>query len=255
MSNATLDSALLASQNPERLGEWYVAALAPDADDEVGDYRVLRFGRFHLFIDTREGLASSTVEPGRIVLNFEVEDARAVATRIDDLGGSWEAELEDRDGNFFATAHDPDGNLVQIIQLTAEARDEMTSGDGSIPGAKQAFSGFAVSDIGAAKEFYGTTLGFDVTEEHGMLAVHLASGSDVLVYPKPDHEPAGFTILNLPVVDIEAAVDELVARGVVFERYDQFDQDERGIERGPGGPLIAWFKDPSGNTLSVLQER
>lgn len=255
MSNATLDSALLASQHPERLGEWYVAALAPDSDNKVGDYRVLQFGRFHLFIDTRDDVGPSTVEPGRIVLNFDVDDARAVAARMDGLGVRWEAELEDRDGNLFATAHDPDGNLVQIIQLTPEAHAEMTPGDGTVPGAKQAFSGFAVADIGAAKEFYGATLGFDVTEEHGMLEIHLVSGVDVLVYPKPDHEPATFTILNLPVVDIEAAVDELVARGVVFERYDQFGQDERGIARGPVGPLIAWLKDPSGNIVSILQDR
>ena len=88
----------------------------------------------------------------------------------------------------------------------------------------------------------------------GMLTLHLAGDRPTLVYPKPDHEPATYTILNFPVDDIEKAVDELTARGVEFERYDGFDQDERGIFRG-GGPYIAWFTDPAGNVLSVLQDR
>jgi predicted enzyme related to lactoylglutathione lyase len=116
-----------------------------------------------------------------------------------------------------------------------------------------AFSGFAVADIAAAKQFYGQTLGVQVSEEHGMLRLHLASGGHVLVYPKHDHTPATFTILNFPVDDIDAAVDQLAARGVHFERYAEAPQDERGIMRGQGPP-IAWFKDPAGNILSVLQQ-
>ncbi|SDC92646.1 VOC family protein [Actinokineospora iranica] len=112
----------------------------------------------------------------------------------------------------------------------------------------KAFSGFSVNDIGKAKEFYGETLGIPLTEEFGMLRLRL--GAETLVYPKPDHVPATFTILNFPVADIEAAVDWLGERGVVFERYDGVD--EKGIMRGRG-PLIAWFKDPAGNVLSVLQ--
>lgn len=115
-----------------------------------------------------------------------------------------------------------------------------------------AFSGFSVDDIPAAKRFYSETLGLSVSEEHGMLTLHLAGGRDVLVYPKPDHAPATFTILNFPVSDLERAVDDLTAHGVKLERYDGVTFDERGIFRG-GGPPIAWFKDPAGNVLSVLQ--
>ena len=118
----------------------------------------------------------------------------------------------------------------------------------------KAFSGFAVDDIDRAREFYGETLGLETSVEHGLMTLHLAGERPTLVYPKPDHEPANYTILNFPVDDIEAAVDELSARGVEFERYDAFEQDERGIMR-EGGPYIAWFKDPAGNVLSVLQER
>ncbi len=115
----------------------------------------------------------------------------------------------------------------------------------------KAFSGFSVDDVAKAKEFYGQTLGLDVSEANGLLQLHLAGGRDIVVYPKADHIPATFTILNFPVNDIEQAVDDLTSRGVRMEIY--FDQDEKGIFRG-GGPLIAWFKDPAGNILSVLEE-
>ena len=118
-----------------------------------------------------------------------------------------------------------------------------------------AFSGFAVPDIEAARQFYGDTLGLrtEVNQEMGgMLTLHLGGGTDVLVYPKPDHTPAGYTVLNFPVDDVDRAVDELTAKGVRFERYEGFDQDDKGIARGMG-PAIAWFTDPAGNVLSVLQ--
>ena len=117
----------------------------------------------------------------------------------------------------------------------------------------KAFSGFAADDLEKAREFYGETLGLKTSEEHGLLTLHLAGDRPTLVYPKPDHTPADYTILNFPVDDIDEAVDELVARGVRFERYDAFEQDEKGIARAPG-PSIAWFKDPAGNVLSVLQD-
>ncbi len=117
----------------------------------------------------------------------------------------------------------------------------------------RAFSGFAVDDIPAAQRFYGETLGITVTEEHGMLTLHIAGDRDILVYPKDDHTPATFTILNFPVDDIETTIDHLVERGVRFARYDGMDQDERGINRG-GGPPIAWFADPAGNILSVIEQ-
>ena len=115
----------------------------------------------------------------------------------------------------------------------------------------KAFSGFAVPDLEQARRFYGDTLGLRVEEQNGSLTLHLAGDRDVLVYVKPDHTPATYTILNFPVDDIEATVDRLAERGVRFERYDGFEQDERGIARG-NGPDIAWFKDPAGNILSVL---
>ena len=114
----------------------------------------------------------------------------------------------------------------------------------------KAFSGFSVDDIPAAQRFYGETLGLRVSEEHGMLTLHIAGDRETLVYPKPDHTPATFTILNFPVDDIEAAVDDLVARGVTFEHYD--GADDKGIMRREGPP-IAWFTDPAGNILSVIE--
>jgi catechol 2,3-dioxygenase-like lactoylglutathione lyase family enzyme len=119
----------------------------------------------------------------------------------------------------------------------------------------KAFSGFAVDDLQKARDFYETTLGLRVSENNGLLMLHLAGDRDTLVYPKPDFIPATYTILNFPVEDIDAAVDELTARGVRLERYDGLGQDEKGIARGEGGPLIAWFTDPAGNILSVLQDR
>ena len=118
----------------------------------------------------------------------------------------------------------------------------------------KAFSGFAVDDVPRAQQFYADTLGLRTSVEHGMLTLHLAGGRDTLVYPKPSHTPADYTILNFPVDDIEAAVDELTSRGVTIERFEGMPVDERGIMR-EGGPFIAWFKDPAGNVLSVLQER
>jgi len=117
----------------------------------------------------------------------------------------------------------------------------------------RAFSGFSVDDVPAARRFYEGTLGMTVKEEYGMLRLTVANGAQVLVYPKPNHQPATFTILNLPVPDVEAAVDELAGRGVEFVRYDGFEQDDKGVFRG-GGPLIAWFTDPAGNVLSVIEE-
>ncbi len=119
-----------------------------------------------------------------------------------------------------------------------------------------AFAGFSVDDIASARAFYAGTLGLEVSETNGMLTLHLGGGGRVLIYPKEGHQPATFTVLNLPVEDIDGAVDALAARGVVFERYDGMPHDERGIARPPSpeyGPPIAWFKDPAGNILSVLE--
>jgi predicted enzyme related to lactoylglutathione lyase len=120
----------------------------------------------------------------------------------------------------------------------------------------KAFSSFSVNDLAKAKEFYNNVLGLDVTENKmGILELHIAGGNRIIIYPKPNHEPASFTILNFPVEDVEKSVDELTKRGVVFEHYDMPDikTNEKGIATGGGGPKIAWFKDPAGNILSVLQ--
>ena len=119
-----------------------------------------------------------------------------------------------------------------------------------------AFSGFSVYDLAAAKAFYGLTLGLETSDEMGMLKLHLGCGGQVIVYPKPDHQPASFTVLNFPVEDIDAAAAALTAQGLSFERYEGLHQDEQGIARGRAagqGPDIAWFKDPAGNILSILQ--
>jgi catechol 2,3-dioxygenase-like lactoylglutathione lyase family enzyme len=117
--------------------------------------------------------------------------------------------------------------------------------------ATKAYSGFSVNDIQAAAAFYRDTLGLTVDEHNGMLALHIGGGT-VLVYPKQNHTPATFTILNFPVDDIDATVDDLIKRGVRFERYDGMPADEKGIMRGGHGPNIAWFTDPAGNVISVL---
>jgi catechol 2,3-dioxygenase-like lactoylglutathione lyase family enzyme len=118
----------------------------------------------------------------------------------------------------------------------------------------KAFSGFAAPDIEALEPFYRDKLGIRTSVENDLLTLHLAGGErPTFVYPKPDFEPATYTILNFPVEDVDAAVDELTSRGVEFEKYDGIDQDEKGISRDPRGPVIAWFKDPAGNILSVLK--
>ncbi|MFJ8577625.1 VOC family protein [Micromonospora sp. NPDC093277] len=120
----------------------------------------------------------------------------------------------------------------------------------------KAFSGFSVDDTDRAERFYTDTLGLRVSRDEamgGLLTLHLAGDRPVLVYPKPNHTPATFTVLNFPVDDIDRAVDELIARGVRFERYDGMPQDDKGIMRG-NGPSIAWFTDPAGNVMSVLEQ-
>ena len=125
--------------------------------------------------------------------------------------------------------------------------------------ATHVFGSFAVPDTATARKFYADTLGLKAgpvagMEEHGLIEIDLGEGRTILVYPKPDHAPAVFTVLNLVVDDVEAAVDELAAAGVETLRYEGFEQDDRGIARGGGGPAVAWFNDPFGNVCSVVQE-
>jgi catechol 2,3-dioxygenase-like lactoylglutathione lyase family enzyme len=119
-------------------------------------------------------------------------------------------------------------------------------------GESKAFSGFAVDDLEKAKAFYEEVLGLKTSEEHGLMTLHLAGDRPTLVYPKPDHEPATYTVLNFPVDDIDAAVEALMERGVAFEIYEGAPQDEKGVMR-EYGPPIAWFRDPAGNILSIIQ--
>ncbi|MPZ71712.1 MAG: VOC family protein [Nitriliruptorales bacterium] len=128
MPRPKLNSVLLASTDPDRLGAWYAAALEPDDDTKMDPYRVLSFGGFYVMIDTRTDISDTNPEPGRVIFNFDVADARAVAARLGEVGVEWLAELEDRDGSLFATAIDPDGNYVQIIELSDEARASMETG-------------------------------------------------------------------------------------------------------------------------------
>jgi catechol 2,3-dioxygenase-like lactoylglutathione lyase family enzyme len=135
-------------------------------------------------------------------------------------------------------------------------QQKQSSKEGLVLSKSKAFSGFAVDDIDKARAFYRDTLGLDVVDdEMGILNLRLPGGRDTLIYPKPDFTPATYTILNFPVPDIDEAVDSLASRGVKFERYDDFEQDEKGISRMEGGPAIAWFTDPAGNIFAVLEER
>ena len=123
----------------------------------------------------------------------------------------------------------------------------------------KAFSGFSVDDLQKAKAFYGETLGIELKEEMGgtILALQISGSSPVIIYPKPNHQPATYTVLNFPIDDIDKTVEALKAKGIQFEHYDaeEIKTDEKGISRNNSGPQIAWFKDPAGNILSVLQEK
>ena len=136
--------------------------------------------------------------------------------------------------------------------MSTQQEVRSAAGIGSLLRDSHAFSGFSTNDIARAKAFYAQTLGLEVTEENGMLSLHLAGGGRVIVYPKANHEPASFTVLNFPVKDIDLAVDALAKAGIQFERYEGSGQDDRGIHRQEGPP-IAWFKDPAGNIFSMLQ--
>jgi catechol 2,3-dioxygenase-like lactoylglutathione lyase family enzyme len=136
-------------------------------------------------------------------------------------------------------------------RLTIQASNKAT--EAIVFDTTKAVGSFAVDNLAAARRFYGQTLGLRVSEEGGPLMLHLAGDQRILVYPKPDHTPATFTILNFPVDDIDQAVDELAVRGVPIQRYEDFQTDDRGIYRGQGHS-IAWFTDPAGNVLSVIQE-
>ena len=250
---ATLSSMLLGSTDPDRLRDWYRRAFQPAAViEDVG----LDFGDLALLVERRDDVSATNPEPGRFVVNFHVDDVQAIARHLDSMGVTWLVEVEEREPGWFGTLLDPDGNYVQVIQFKPGALgDDRPAGAPRVLRVGAAFSGFAVPDLAAAREFYTATLGIPVDERDDMLELRLGRHTRVLVYPKPDHVPATFTVLNIPVDDIDAAVDELAARGVVFQRYEGMpDADEKGIMRGEGPP-IAWFTDPAGNVMSVLELR
>jgi len=178
-----------------------------------------------------------------ITLYFEVPAMEAAMRRVRELGGQADNQGPEENGEHFVTCRDDQGLAFGLHQRAG------------VPTLKDnhAFSGFSSNDIPAAKQFYGQTLGLDVTEENGMLTLKFPGGHTVLIYPKDNHEPATFTVLNIQVDDVDKAVDGLTAVGVTFELYGEGSgQDERGIAR-EYGPPIAWFKDPAGNILSVIQ--
>lgn len=256
----TLGSIMLGTRDADRLHRWYTTVLPPQSDDVQGDYRILGYAGFYLFLDRRDDVEAAHPDPARVLLNFDVPDAGATIDRMEEAGTRWVSPLEDRDGSLFATATDPDGNYVQVIQLSPEHLAQMqTNASGSRPPAgmvvAEAFSGFSVDDLAAAAAFYGDVLGLraDVADSPMPMLDLRVGGRKVLVYDKGEaHVPASYTVLNLPVLDVESAVRELAGRGVEFLRYDGMEQDELGIHRG-GGPLIAWFADPAGNVMSVIE--
>lgn len=171
------------------------------------------------------------------------------------LNSARRSQVADRSGGDAISQSADETNIYTRIFRAAWMQAETTmQGSAVMLKTSEAFSSFSTNDIGKAKEFYGRTLGLEVSEEHGILTLHLGDGADVLIYPKPHHSPATFTVLNFPVEDVDKTVDELGKRGVRFEIYNQpeFKTDAKGISRDNGGPTIAWFKDPAGNILSVL---
>lgn len=246
----TLGSLLLGSADPTRLRDWYEKAFGVAVDG----FGFHDFGGFGVMPDQRDDVAASATEPGRVILNFDVPDAKAAVERIERAGTTWIMPLTDNPDGKFATFTDPDGNYLQVIEMSPDMQQQMMAGYRDEWRNTKPFSGIAVNDTAAAKEFYSTVMGLDVTEKKGILALWLDARSCVLAYPKPNHIPAQHTVLNFPVDDIDTAVDSLVAAGVTMLRYDGMKQDAKGIMR-EGGPLIAWFADPAGNILSVLQDK
>ncbi|MBJ7289987.1 VOC family protein [Williamsia sp.] len=259
MATATISSALLSSDNPERLRDWYARVFDASIERTPGEpghdpgepvYFTVDLDGFYLMIDSRPDVRGPAAEAARLIVNAEVDCAQTTAARVDELGYGWLSALERRDAGWFGTALDPDGNYVQLIGFDEEMQREASEAS------MTPFSGFAVRDVDAAAAFYSDVLGLRVDRNPmGLLALHLDRRTRVVMYPKDDHVPASFTVLNIPVADIDAAIDDLEAKGVRLLRYDGLPCDDRGVLRGRSaqmGPDIAWFTDPSGNVISVM---
>ncbi|MGI8415338.1 MAG: VOC family protein, partial [Nakamurella sp.] len=178
----TLDSLLLGSADPARLRDWYEKAFGV----AVNAFGFHDFGGFGLMPDHRDDVAASAADPGRVILNFDVPDAKAAVERIEQAGTTWIMPLTDNPGGKFATFTDPDGNYLQVIELSHDMQQQMLAGDRDEWRNTKPFSGIAVDDTAAAKEFYSTVMGLDVTEKNGILALWLDTRSCVLAYPKPN---------------------------------------------------------------------
>lgn len=230
----TLGSMLLSSADPERLERWY------------SEFSSL--GQLPIMFDKRDEITGPTKEPTRYILNFHCNDAKKAVAKLDAMGVEWISPLEERgEGIFFATTVDPDGNYVQLIQSSDDMYIEYIK-----PAAP--FPGYSVNSIEDVRSFYKDVLGLKVIDyPMGNICLAFTGGSDVMIYPKgDDHQPATYTVLNFPVPSVEEEVDRLVKLGVTFEQYEGIDQDQKGIA-STGNGSIAWFKDPAGNILAILE--
>ncbi|MGB3770151.1 MAG: VOC family protein [Rhodococcus sp. (in: high G+C Gram-positive bacteria)] len=245
MATATVNSILLSSPDPDALSRWYGEVFEAEVHREMGPYGVIDLDGFYVMFDKRDDVTGANPNGARLILNLEIDDPAATAARIDEMGGEWVSALENRDGHRFATAKDPDGNWIQLIRLDDETEARMAQ-------PTTPFSGFAVRDTEEASAFYRDVLGMRVLPmEMGNIGIRIDRRTTVLAYPRSDHQPGSFTVLNIPVRDIDAAVDDLVGKGVSFLHIEGMPQDDKGVMRGYG-PDIAWFTDPSGNMISVL---
>jgi catechol 2,3-dioxygenase-like lactoylglutathione lyase family enzyme len=261
-----IGSILLASTDPERLRAWYERAFGVAADPDG----FLRLGDVALLIDGRDDVAATPAEPARVILNLHVDDARATARHLDDLGVSWHAPLEYRDGAgaWFGTVVDPDGNYLQVIELTPEywtARRERARQSGAGPLGAGAVSGrLPAQDLDRARRFYADKLGLEPVETRpGGLRYQCEYGSFSLF--ESAGRPSGeHTQLAWQVGDIEAAVAELKARGVEFEEVDVpglrtvdgiAEVEGNYPSAGGVGERGAWFRDSEGNLIGIGQAK
>ena len=205
MATATINSILLSSDDPDALSRWYAEVFEGEVLLGMGPPLIDLDGFFIMF-DRRDDVSGPNPDGARVIYNVEVDDPAATAARIDNLGGKWVSPLECKDGNHSATAIDPDGNWIQLIRMSDEMEAQLSAP--STP-----FSGIAVRDIGATTEFYRDVLGMRVLPMGmGNIGIRIDRRTMILAYPKPDHVPAGYTVLNIPVKDIDVAVDELAGK-------------------------------------------